>query len=66
MWIFAAQILYYKGGTGTLQKCYQHKIKKNFTETDGVCPRCKSQFGRPTIIKQLPAVKIVGGKVYWK
>jgi len=57
---------YYKGGSGTLQKCYQHKIKKNFTLENGICPQCNTQFGRSTIIKQLSAIKIIGRKVYWK
>jgi len=57
---------YRKGGTGFLRKCYEHKIREDHTAQLGVCPRCGSVFGRPAIIKQLPALKIVGGKVYWR
>lgn len=59
-------LTYVKRGTGGLRKCYLSKIKKNFTSSPGICQGCGSNFARPTVIKNLPALKIVGGKVYWK
>ena len=54
---------YKKGGNGSLVKCFKERIRKDFTESLGVCPKCQSQFGRETMIRGVPAIKIVGGKV---
>jgi hypothetical protein len=57
---------YKKGGTGTLVKCFIERISKNYTEQLGVCPNCESPFGRETMIRGVPAIKIIGGKVLVK
>lgn len=57
---------YKKGGTGSLVKCFKERISKDFTEQLGICPNCQSVFGRETIIRGVPAIKIVGGKVQVK
>ena len=57
---------YKKGGTGSLVKCFIERITKNFTEQLGICPSCESQFGRETMIRGVPAIKIIGGKVQVK
>ena len=49
-----------------LVKCFFERILKDFTESLGICPRCGSKFGRETIIRAKPAIKIIGGKVFWK
>lgn len=54
---------YKKGGTGSLVKCFVERIAKDYTQQLGVCPNCNSQFARETIIRGVPALKIVGGKV---
>ena len=58
------KLLQYKtGGTGSLVKCFVERITKDYTQQLGVCPNCNSQFARETIIRGVPALKIVGGKV---
>jgi len=57
---------YKKGGTGSLVKCFIERISKNYTETLGVCANCESQFGRDSMIRGVPAIKIIGGKVLVK
>ena len=59
-------VRYRKGGGGHLIKCHLHKIVEDFTTGKGICPQCGRQWGREVIIKNKPALKIVGGKVYWK
>lgn len=54
---------YRKGGTGTLVKCFKERITQNFTQEHGVCPCCDSVFARETLIRGVPAFKIIGGKV---
>lgn len=57
---------YRKGGSGHLIKCHLHRIIKDFTSTPGFCPNCGAQWGRPAIIKNRPALKIIGERVFWK
>lgn len=59
-------LTYRKGGKGQLVKCHLHKIVKDFTIDKGVCPNCDSQWGREAIIRNKPALKIIGDRVYWK
>lgn len=49
-----------------LVKCHLHKIVKDYTEQPGICPQCGITWGRPAIIRNKPALKVVGGKLYWK
>lgn len=62
----AKLLQYKKGGNGSLVKCFIERISKDFTEELGVCPRCQNQFGRETLIRGVPAIKIIGGKVQVK
>lgn len=59
-------LTYKKGGKGQLIKCHFHKIIKDNTTIKGMCPSCGIVWGRQTLIKQKPALKIIGDKVYWK
>jgi len=59
-------LVYRKGGNGSLIKCFESRITKNFTEEVGVCPNCNGQFSRLTMIRGEPALKIIGGKVLTK
>ena len=55
---------YRKGGGGQLIKCHLHKITEDFTTEKGICPQCGKQWGREAVIKNRPALRIVGKKVY--
>lgn len=57
---------YRKGGTGTLIKCFKERITQNFTHESCICPTCNTAFARETIIRGVPAFKIIGGKVQVK
>lgn len=57
---------YRKGGTGTLIKCFKERIVQDFTHESGICPSCNSTFSRETIIRGVPAFKMIGGKVQVK
>ena len=57
---------YRKGGKGQLIKCHLHKLVKNFTINPGICQNCDVQWGREATIKNKPALKIIGDRVYWK
>ena len=59
-------LTYRKGGKGQLVKIHLYKIVKDFTQEPGICPQCGNQFAREAIIKNKPALKVVGGKVFWK
>ena len=59
-------LVYRKRGSGSLVKCFLERTQQDFTQAPGICPKCGSQFGREAVIKNKAAVKIVGGKVYWK
>ncbi|GAA5192001.1 hypothetical protein [Ferrimonas gelatinilytica] len=54
---------YRKGGKGALVKCFKARISVDHTEVPGVCPGCGGQFARETLIRGMPAFKIIGGKV---
>lgn len=57
---------YRKGGKGALVKCFKERISKDFTTTPCTCPQCEVIFARDTLIKGIPAFKIIGGKVFFK
>ncbi|AXT39972.1 hypothetical protein D1814_15440 [Alteromonas sp. BL110] len=57
---------YRKGGKGALVKCFKERIVEDYTNEEGICPSCNVQFGRNTMIRGAPALKIVGGKVLMK
>ncbi|USD63730.1 hypothetical protein J4N45_22445 [Vibrio sp. SCSIO 43140] len=57
---------YRKGGKGALVKCFKERITEDYTSALGVCPDCESVFGRDTLIKGAPAIKMIGGKVRMK
>ena len=59
-------LTYHKGGRGHLIKLHLHKIVQDLTVQRGVCWKCGTDFGREAIIKNRPALKVIGGKVYWK
>ncbi len=55
---------YHKSGSGHLLKCYQDRIKQDYTKKDLVCPNCGEKFAREAMIHGKPANKIIQGKVY--
>ncbi|MCL9776631.1 hypothetical protein [Vibrio methylphosphonaticus] len=57
---------YKKGGKGALVKCFKERITEDYTRSLGVCPHCDSVFGRDTLVRGTPAIKMVGGKVRMK
>ncbi|MGF1696362.1 hypothetical protein L4C54_11880 [Vibrio lamellibrachiae] len=57
---------YRKGGKGALVKCFQERIVTDFTTELGKCPKCMITFARETMIRGMPANKIIGGKVTFK
>ncbi|NTS77299.1 hypothetical protein HR060_10525 [Catenovulum sp. SM1970] len=57
---------YHKNGKGNLVKCFKARIATDFTTEPCVCPQCHSLFARETIIRGMPAYKIIGGKVSFK
>jgi ssDNA-binding Zn-finger/Zn-ribbon topoisomerase 1 len=57
---------YRKGGSGTLVKCFIERISKDFTFMQGQCPNCNETFARESLIRGVPALKIIGGKVIVK
>ncbi|WP_334020360.1 hypothetical protein [Alteromonas sp. S015] len=59
-------IKYRKGGKGALVKCFKERIVEDFTLEEGICPSCHRQFARNTLIRGVPALKIVGTKVTMK
>lgn len=58
--------LYHKGGKGPLVKCFVERIAKNHTEAPGICPGCHIQFARQTLVRGIPAFKIIGNKAVIK
>lgn len=54
---------YNKGGNGSLVKCFLHKILKDNTNGNKLCPKCGQEFARDRIIRNKPAHKIIKGKV---
>ena len=59
-------LTYRKGGKGQLIKIHLHKILTDYTKVKGICPGCGVQFGREAVIKNRPALRVIGGKVFWK
>ncbi len=57
---------YKKGGKGALVKCFKERISKDYTSTACQCPACEQLFARETLIRGMPAYKIIGGKVVTK
>lgn len=57
---------YKKGGKGALVKCFKARIVKDFTVISCVCPSCTCTFARETLIRGMPAFKMIGGKVTFK
>lgn len=53
---------YRKGGKGALVKCFKERIVVDHTKTPGVCPGCGQRFARETLVRGVPAYKIIGGK----
>jgi len=57
---------YHKDKPGHLLKCYQGRIKKDYTAGDLRCPNCGERFAREAMIHGKPANKIIQGKVFVK
>lgn len=57
---------YKKGGKGALVKCFKERITKDFTTHQGTCPQCEKVFARDTLVRGTPALKMIGGKVWFK
>jgi hypothetical protein len=57
---------YKKGGKGALVKCFKERITKDFTTETGTCPQCQAVFAREMLIRGTPALKFIGGKVWFK
>ncbi|PRO72907.1 hypothetical protein C6Y40_13990 [Alteromonas alba] len=57
---------YRKGGKGTLVKCFKERIVEDHTATPCRCPGCGQEFARETLIRGVPAFKMIGGKVHMK
>lgn len=57
---------YRKGGKGALIKCFKQRIVENYTKTACLCPDCGVEFARDTLVRGVPAYKIIGGKVTLK
>ena len=57
---------YRKGGKGALVKCFVERITEDFTTQACTCPNCEAIFARETIIRGVPAFKMIGGKVWFK
>ncbi|MDG6098623.1 hypothetical protein EXU34_14315 [Alteromonas sp. ZYF713] len=57
---------YRKGGKGALVKCFKERIVEDHTITPCHCPGCGQEFARDTLIRCVPAYKIIGGKVHMK
>ncbi|WP_286262965.1 hypothetical protein [Thalassotalea atypica] len=57
---------YRKGGKGSLVKCFKARITRDYTTTPCTCPKCENTFARETLVRGMPAYKIIGGKVWFK
>ncbi|MBR9728910.1 hypothetical protein ACFOD0_16610 [Shewanella intestini] len=57
---------YHKGGKGSLVKCFKERIAVDYTTELGVCPHCQQVFGRDTLVRGTPALKMIGTKVTMK
>ncbi|MCJ8340112.1 MAG: hypothetical protein MJK10_16725 [Pseudomonadales bacterium] len=54
---------YRKGGKGSLVKCFKERIVKDYTSDQLSCPSCGQIFARDCLIRGVPALKMIGGKV---
>ena len=61
----ALLLIYQKGGKGQLIKCHLHRIIEDYCKKPGICHNCQRQWGKLTIIRNKPALKIIGNRVYW-
>lgn len=57
---------YKKGGKGALVKCFKERIFEDYTHTPCRCPKCDKEFARDTLVRGTPALKFIGGKVWFK
>lgn len=57
---------YRKGGKGALVKCFKERISEDYTLAPGICPQCQQAFARPTLVRGVPAFKIIGTKALMK
>lgn len=62
----ASLFKYRKGGKGALVKCFKERISQDFTKEPCICPNCDRPFARETVIRGVPAYKIIGKKVTFK
>jgi len=58
--------VYQKEGPGSLVKCYEDRIAKDYTKGDLKCPSCGQDFARHAVMRMRPVHKIIQGKVYTK
>ena len=47
-------------------KCFKERIVEDHTTTPCHCPGCGQEFARETIMRGVPAYKMIGGKVHMK
>ena len=59
-------LAYRKGGKGQLIKCHIHRIIESYCQKPGFCPNCVKQWGKMSMIRNKPAIKIIGNRVFWK
>ncbi|TQV81061.1 hypothetical protein FLL46_25965 [Aliikangiella coralliicola] len=57
---------YHKGGKGALIKCFIERIAVDYTQQPCTCPNCQQVFARETLIRGIPAYKMISGKVQFK
>mmetsp|Transcript_12391 Transcript_12391/g.33193 ORF Transcript_12391/g.33193 Transcript_12391/m.33193 type:complete len:97 (-) Transcript_12391:989-1279(-) len=57
---------YRKGGNGSLVKCIEERILKDYTKGDLHCPECGSQFARLGFVKNKRAHFVIKNRVYYK
>jgi hypothetical protein len=57
---------YRKAGKGALIKCFKERISQDYTTVLCTCPSCNKLFARETIVRGTPALKMIGGKVWFK
>jgi hypothetical protein len=57
---------YQKAGKGALIKCFKERISQDYTIALCTCPSCDKVFARDTVIRGTPALKMIGGKVWFK
>jgi hypothetical protein len=57
---------YRKGGKGALVKCFKERIVEDFTVKTCECPQCYKTFARDMLVRGTPAIKMMGGKVWFK